>query len=205
MSPVLDAGDPDARDVAAAALEEGRLVVVPTDTVYGIAARLDRPAGLAAIFDTKRRPAGLALPVLVADLDQARALAPVDERAVTLAAAFWPGALTMVLPRHPALAADLGGDGISVGIRVPRHPALQLLLAGTGPLATSSANPSGMPTPATVREIESLFGEAVAVYLDAGPAAAGPASTVVGLTGPSPVLLREGPVSLAQILETLAG
>jgi tRNA A37 threonylcarbamoyladenosine synthetase subunit TsaC/SUA5/YrdC len=102
------------------------------------------------------------------------------------------------------MTADLGGDGISVGIRVPRHPALLRLLRQTGPLATSSANPSGVPTPATVQEIEALFGQAVAVYLDGGPAG-GAASTVVGLTGPAPVLLREGGVPFAHILEALAG
>jgi tRNA threonylcarbamoyl adenosine modification protein (Sua5/YciO/YrdC/YwlC family) len=203
VSAVLDAADPEALETAATALHQGRLVVLPTDTVYGIAARLDRPGALAAIFEAKSRPAGLALPVLVADLDQARTLATVDPRTATLAAAFWPGALTMVLPRRPEMAADLGGDGTSVGLRVPRHPAVLRLLAETGPLATSSANPSGRPTPAGIQEIQALFGDAVAVYLDGGPAVPGPASTVVSLSGPTPVLLREGAVSFAEILDAL--
>src|SRR5882757_10925572 len=93
VSPVLDAADPAARQAAAAAAEQGRLIVVPTDTVYGIAARLDHPAALAALFEAKVRPPGLALPVLVADVDQARTLATFDERAEALAAAFWPGGL----------------------------------------------------------------------------------------------------------------
>ena len=205
MSAILDAADPAARRAAAAAVEQGRLIVVPTDTVYGIAARLDRPAGLAAIFEAKARPSGMALPVLVPGLDQARALALLDERAEALAGAFWPGALTIVLARNPSLTATIGGDGTSVGLRVPRHPALALLLAETGPLATSSANLSGRPTPEAIREIRASFGDAVAVYLDGGAARAGPPSTVVALTGPEPVLLREGAVPFTEILRVLDG
>jgi L-threonylcarbamoyladenylate synthase len=200
---VLDAAVPAARQAAAAAAEQGRLIVVPTDTVYGIAARLDRPAGLAALFEAKARPSGLALPVLVADVDQARTLAAFDDQAEALAAAFWPGALTMVLPRHRSLTAAIGGDGTSVGIRVPDHPALAHLLTQTGPLATSSANISGRPTPDTIEEIHPLFADAVAVYLDGGPANAGPPSTVVRLTDRTPVLLREGAVPFAEMLRVL--
>ena len=205
MSPVLDAADPAARQAAAAAAEQGRVIVVPTDTVYGIAARLDRPAALAALFEAKARSPGLALPVLVADTDQARMLATLDERAEALAAAFWPGGLTMVLSRHPLLTAAIGGDGTSVGIRVPNHPALALLLAQTGPLATSSANISGRPTPDRIDDIHDLFADAVAVYLDGGPADAGPPSTVVRLTDQTPVLLREGAVPFAEVLQVLEG
>ena len=205
MNPVLDAADPAARRAAAAAVEQGRLIVVPTDTVYGIAARLDRPAGLAAVFEAKARPSGLALPVLVSGLDQARALALLDERAEALAGAFWPGALTIVLARSPSLTATIGGDGTSVGLRVPHHPALALLLAETGPLATSSANTSGRTTPEAIQEIQATFGDAVAVYLDGGPAHAGPPSTVVRLTGREPVLLREGSVPFTEILQVLDG
>ena len=205
MSPIHDIADPAARQAAAAALEQGRPVVVPTDTVYGIAARLDRPAGLAAVFEAKARPSGMALPVLVADLDQAGALAHLDDRASALARAFWPGGLTIVLARRPSLTADIGGDGTSIGIRVPDHPALALLLAETGPLATSSANTSGRPTPDVVQEIRAVFGDAVAVYLDGGPAPAGPPSTVVRLTGSTPVLLREGVVPFTRIFQVLDG
>jgi tRNA threonylcarbamoyl adenosine modification protein (Sua5/YciO/YrdC/YwlC family) len=203
VNPILGAADPVARQAAADALGQGGLVVVPTDTVYGIAARLDRPAGLAAIFVAKARPAGLALPVLVADLDQARGLAHLDERAEALAGSFWPGGLTMVLARSPSLTDDLGGDGVTVGVRVPDHPDLRRLLAETGPLATSSANRSGEPTPRTVREIEAVFGDAVAVYLDGGPAEAGPPSTVVRLTDGAPVLVREGAVPFEKIQAVL--
>ena len=205
MSSVLDAADPAARRAAAAAVEQGRLIVVPTDTVYGIAARLDRPAGLAAIFEAKARPSGLALPVLVSGLDQARALGPFDERAAALAGAFWPGALTIVLARNPSLTATVGGDGTSIGVRVPDHPALARLLAETGPLATSSANASGRPTPDDIQQVQATFGDAVAVYLDGGPARAGRPSTVVRLTGPEPVLLREGAVPFTEILQVLDG
>jgi len=122
-----------------------------------------------------------------------------------LAGAFWPGALTIVLARNPSLTATIGGDGTSVGLRVPHHPALALLLAETGPLATSSANSSGRPTPEAIQEIRATFGDAVAVYLDGGPAQGGPPSTVVRLTGPEPVLLREGAVPFTKILQVLDG
>src|SRR5205807_3633538 len=102
----------------------------------------------------------------VSGLDQARALALFDERAEALAGAFWRGALTIVLARTSSLTTIIGGDGTSVGLRVPDHPALALLLAETGPLATSSANTSGRPTPDTIQEIQATFGDAVAVHLD---------------------------------------
>src|SRR4029077_108291 len=159
------------------ASRRARRVVLRAAPFLGTPPRLDRPAGLAAVFEAKARPSGMALPVLVSGLDQARALALLDDRAEALAGAFWPGALTIVLARSPSLTATIGGDGTSVGLRVPRHPALALLLADTGPLATHSANPSGRPTPEAIREIQATFGDAVAVYLDGGPARPGPPST----------------------------
>jgi len=212
VSRILAAGDPDSLAAAAAAAGRGELIVVPTDTVYGIAARLDRPAALRAVFEAKARPPGLALPVLVAGLDDAAILGVIDGRAAALAGAFWPGPLTVVVPRSPASparTAGIGGDGTTVGIRMPAHPTLLRLLADTGPLATTSANRSGQPTPRSVEEIEEVFGNAVAVYLDGGPATGGPPSTVVGLAGPSPspgpILLRAGAVPFAEVIRILGG
>jgi len=203
VSTVAPIGDPAAVAAAAGAAGRGELVVVPTDTVYGLAASVDRPEAVAAIFVAKGRAPEVALPVLVGAVDDARAVARFDDGAEALAAAFWPGPLTIVLPRAPGLTADLGGDGATVGIRVPAHGPLRRLLAATGPLATTSANRSGEPTPATVDGVEAVFGEAVSVYLDGGPASGGPASTVVSLQAGTPTVLREGAISLDDLRRAL--
>lgn len=203
MSVILDVSEAEARPAALSAAADaaaaGGLLVVPTDTVYGMAARLDRPEALAALFRVKARPIHLALPVLVAGIDQARLLGVMGSAGERLAATYWPGPLTIVVPRHVAMTAELGGDGTTVGIRVPGHRALLDLLAMTGPLATTSANLSGQPAPQEVGGIGEVFGEAVAVYLDGGPAGA-VASTVVSLTGDGVRLIREGAIALADVL-----
>jgi L-threonylcarbamoyladenylate synthase len=128
---------------AAEAALAGLLVVFPTDTVYGIATRPDRPAATARLFEAKDREPGLALPVLVPSIDLAREVARLDRRAERLAEAFWPGALTLILPRSDASAAwHLGGDGVTVGVRIPDHPLAGVVLHAAGPLAASSANRS---------------------------------------------------------------
>ena len=199
MSSILAAGSPGAPATAAGALAAGQLVVIPTDTVYGIAARPDRPAALAALFAAKARPANLALPVLAADPRQAAGVGRLDGLAGVLAAAFWPGPLTIVVARAPGFDADLGGDGASVGLRVPAHDEVLALLALTGPLATTSANRSGEPTPATAAEVAGVFGASVAVYLDGGRARSGAASTVVSVAGDTLAVLRAGPISEGQL------
>lgn len=135
--PVTEAGE--------AALA-GHLVVFPTDTVYGLATRPDDPDATSLLFDAKGRASDLALPVLVSSTDLVRVVAELDERAERLAHAFWPGALTLVLPRSRRSGAwKLGGDGESIGVRVPAHPLARAVLTAAGPLAVSSANRSGNP------------------------------------------------------------
>lgn len=197
---ILDAADPEAIELAAAALERGLVVAVPTDTVYGIAARIDRPEGIGRLFDLKGRRRDVAIAVLVRDAGQAAAMGLTSPAARRLAEAFWPGPLTIVVarPAGPGGAkepvAAIGGDGRTVGIRVPDHPALLALLGATGPLATTSANRSGSPTPATAGGVASIFGAGVAVYLDGGPAPGGPPSTVVRDDGGTLTVLRQGPI-----------
>lgn len=195
MSRILVAGSPGALAAAADALAAGLLVVIPTDTVYGIAARPDRPQALAALFAAKARPASLALPVLAADPGQAALVGRLDGLAGVLATAFWPGPLTIVVARAAGFDADLGGDGQTVGLRVPAHDEVLALLAATGPLATTSANRSGEPTPPSAGEVATVFGASVAVYLDGGPAPGGAGSTVVSVVGDALSVLREGPIS----------
>ncbi len=182
------------------------MVVIPTDTVYGLAARPDRPEALAAVFQIKGRPPGLALPVLVGSTADAAVLAILSEPAQRLAGAFWPGALTLVVDRQPGFVAALGGDGRTVGIRMPAHPAALALLRRAGPLATTSANRSGEPTPDRAAGVAAVFGDRVAVYVDGGPAPAGEAatpSTVVALTGGAVSILRQGALPAADVLRAL--
>jgi L-threonylcarbamoyladenylate synthase len=186
---------------AAAAARRGELIVVPTDTVYGLGSRPDDPAATARVFDAKRRPRELELPVLVADRAVGRAVGVFDERAELLAEACWPGPLTLVLPRGAdADGWDLGGDPATVGVRAPAHPLTSALLLETGPLAVTSANVSGEPTPTTCDELHAVFGDLVAVYLcDPEPLEASP-STVIDLAHGAARIVRVGGVSL----ETLA-
>ena len=193
------------RDAVDAALR-GELVVVPTDTVYGIGTRPDLPGATGALFAAKGRPRRLELPVLLPSVASAAEVALMDERAERLAAALWPGAVTLVLPRTPGSAAwDLGGDAATIGIRVPRHPLALAVLAGTGPLAVTSANLSGEETPSSCEEITRIFGDAVAVYLCLEGALQGRASTVVDLAHGDPAILRLGDVDERTVARLLAG
>jgi L-threonylcarbamoyladenylate synthase len=200
LSRILDARSPEGQTLAAEAASRGGLIVLPTDTVYGIGARLDRPAALAALFGAKGRPRSLPLPVLVAGVDQARTLGVFGGVAQRLAAAFWPGPLTIVVPRLESLRADIGGDGTTIGVRVPDHAGVRALLELSGPLATTSANRSGEPTPSTVEGVAGVFGDAVAVYLDGGTALGGAPSTVVSLAGSTVTSLREGALAFPDVL-----
>ena len=196
-------GDPPpaaAIEAAAAALAAGRIVAVPTDTVYGLAADPFRTGAVDRLFSVKRRPRHVELPVLVADEEAALSLADaVPDVARRLMAAFWPGALTVVLPRRPGLAADLGSDEATVGVRCPDHPVPLALCRAVGPLATTSANLHGEATPSTAVALAELFGDSVTVVLDAGPLEGSP-STVVDCTGVEPKLLREGRIPWADVL-----
>jgi L-threonylcarbamoyladenylate synthase len=193
-------------DETVEAVRAGRLVVLPTDTVYGIGARPDEPDATAQIFAAKGRPRDLELPVLAASLDAVRTIARVDVPATALAERFWPGALTIVLDRTDASAAwDLGGDGRTIGVRVPRHPLALAVLARTGPLAVTSANRSGEPPATDCTELAAVFGDDVAVYLCEDVPLVGQASTVVDLTAAAPSFVRIGAVAEADVLATLGG
>jgi tRNA threonylcarbamoyl adenosine modification protein (Sua5/YciO/YrdC/YwlC family) len=190
-------------DAVGAALR-GELIVMPTDTVYGIGARPDRPEATARLFAAKGRPRDLELPVLAPSSASAAELGRFDERAVRVASALWPGALTLVLQRtDESRSWDLGGDPETVAVRVPHHPLAVAVLIGTGPLAVTSANRSGEPTPARCADLEEIFGDDVAVYLCEEAPLIGPASTVLDLAHGEPHILRAGAIdehALAAIL-----
>ena len=189
---------------AAAAARRGELIIFPTDTVYGIGTRPDDPAATARLFEAKRRPRDLELPVLVATLAAARAVAAFDERAERLAAALWPGPLTLVLPRSADAAGwDLGGEPATVGVRAPRHPLALALLADTGPLAVTSANLSGRPPAETCDELQALFGDLVEVFLCQEVPLDGVASTVLDLAHGPATIVREGSLTREALIELL--
>ncbi len=203
----VDLEQPEAAAVAiesaVVALAAGELVVLPTETVYGIAARPDRESATRDLFEAKRRPAGLNLPVLAANADAAWTVGMKTEGAANLASAFWPGPLTLVLLRtQTARRWYLGEEPDTVGVRVPDHPIASRLLAETGPIAATSANLSGEPPLNTRDDLVAAFGDGVAVYLVLPPGVRPPegqASTVVDLTGGDPKVLREGPITAASI------
>ena len=191
---------------AVAALGRGELVAMPTETVYGLAADATDADAVGRIFLAKGRPRFNPLIVHAASLAEARRIATFDQRAERLAAAFWPGPLTLVLPKSPGAAvADMVTAGLdTVAIRVPAHPVATALLSAFGrPLAAPSANRSGHVSPTTAGHVADDLGSDVAVILDAGPTTIGLESTIVGLAGPVPMLLRAGGLARSAIENVL--
>jgi L-threonylcarbamoyladenylate synthase len=201
---VFEAGAAGSLAATAEALARGELAVIPTDTVYGLAARPDFPEATARIFEAKRRPRDLTLPVLVPDLEAAVEVATLDGRARSLARGFWPGGLTVVLPRSArSWGWDLGSEAGTVAVRVPDHPVALDLLRRTGPLAVTSANRSGEPPAGGCEEAREALGDDVAVYLCAGRLP-GTASTVVALTEEPPRVLRIGAIPPEAVFGSLS-
>jgi tRNA threonylcarbamoyl adenosine modification protein (Sua5/YciO/YrdC/YwlC family) len=168
-------------------LDEGGVVVIPTDTVYGLAARLDRPKAIDKIFKLKGRPRSKPLPILVPDIKTARTLAEFDKDALEMAMKSWPGAVTIVV-RTTEDVPDIGGDGTTVGLRMPDHPFTLNLLRECGPLAATSANPSGNPTGAVLQEVLLDLGNGPGIYVDGGTLNS-PPSRVISMLG-EPRILR---------------
>ena len=180
---------------ACAAVRDGELVGVPTDTLYGIAVDPFNEDAIERIFEVKGRPGLKPLAILVADLEQAQTLAAFSDRALELAEEHWPGALTLVLPKL-ATTPDWLGDRArkTIGLRCPDHPDTRELLLAAGPLAVTSANVSGLSAVADDEAAKELFGPDIAVYVP-GEALGDAASTILDLTQPAEWVLREGPVS----------
>lgn len=209
MAMVVDCGDPVAllpgMRAARTALAEGELVVVPTDTVYGIAADAFNAGAVQRLLDAKGRGRQAPPPVLVPTRATLDALAEVVPPSVTvLADAFWPGPLTIVLPARSSLVWDLGDTGGTVALRMPDQRIMLELLAETGPLAVSSANLTGRPAATTVEDAQAQLGESVKVYLDGGATPGSEPSTIVDATaladGTGPLrILRVGVLSEARL------
>jgi L-threonylcarbamoyladenylate synthase len=202
-------GFASALSAAADALAAGGLVVLPTETVYGIATRPDDPKATARLFAAKRRPLGLNLPVLAASAREAWQLGVADDRARRLADAFWPGPLTIVLQRTKRSELwNLGQRQDSIALRVPDHDLTSSLLRHAGPAAATSANLSGAPPLSDRDELLAAFGESVALYLVLASGATlpgGTPSTVADLTGAAVRILRPGPIHPEWIESVAAG
>lgn len=184
-------------DAATAAIAAGDLVVLPTDTVYGLAADAFSPDAVHRLVTAKGRGRDMPPPVLIgspATLEALAAEVPAWLRAMT--SELWPGPLTVICREQPSLSWDLGDTRQTVAVRVPDDQVALALLKATGPLAVSSANRTGEPPATTIEEAERMLGEAVAVYLDAGTSPGGVASTILDVTTPTPRLLRQGPIGL---------
>lgn len=204
MSDRYDCSDPGQRaaglEAAADAARRGDLVVLPTDTVYGLGADAFSPAAVARLLAAKRRGRDMPPPVLVGTVRAATALVEdLGDAGRDFIEEFWPGGLTLVCRAGRTLSWDLGETGGTVAVRMPLHQVALDLLKQTGPLAVSSANLSGMPAATTVDEAAGQLGDTVAVYLDGGPCPGGVPSTIVDLTGLVPRLLRAGAIPVERL------
>jgi len=208
VTQTFDCSDEEQRSAgiaaAVSAVKGGRLIVLPTDTVYGIGADAFEPAAVTALLAAKGRGRDMPVPVLVGSWQTIDGLAfAVPAAARELIAAFWPGALSLVVQQAPSLRWDLGESAGTVMVRMPLHPVAIELLREVGPMAVSSANISGSPPAVTSDDAQGQFGDLVEVYLDAGPSQQQAASTIVDLTSATPRILRQGPVSVDEIAKVL--
>ena len=208
MSPVIDCTTEEglARGITAAAeaVRRGELVVLPTDTVYGVGADAFSAQAVAAILAAKGRGREMPPPVLIPNPRTVDGLAThVPDYARDLIEAFWPGPLTLVLYAQSSLMWDLGDTRGTVALRMPQDDTALRLLDEVGPMAVTSANVSGQPPAKTVLDAATQLGSAVSVYLDGGPSTGGLASTILDCTDEAPVILRAGALSVSQIQQVL--
>jgi len=181
---------------AAKVLRDGGIVAFPTDTVYGVGALVFLEDAVEKLFQAKMRNRGRAIPVLLGHVRELNRVARnIPPAAWQLAGAFWPGALSMVVEKSPLVPGVVTGGGPTVAVRIPDHRLALKLIERTGaPLATTSANISGRPSPVTADEVEASLGEAIDLLLDGGPCPGGTASTVIDLTMSPPKIVRSGPI-----------
>ncbi len=189
---------------AASAVRRGELVVLPTDTLYGIGADAFSAEAVGDLLAAKGRGRNMPTPVLIGSPNTLHGLVTdFSEQAWELVDAFWPGALTLVAKHQPSLAWDLGETGGTVAVRMPLHPVAIELLTEVGPMAVSSANLTGHPAPEDCDAAREMLGDSVSVYLDGGPTPGMQPSSIVDVTGKVPVLLREGALTAEQLREVV--
>lgn len=210
MSTRYDLSDPESREkglaAAVAAVRRGLLVVLPTDTVYGVGVDAFDADGVQRLLDAKGRGRDMPPPVLISATTTLEALATdLPGWAQALTEQYWPGALTIVCRQQPSLRWDLGDSRGTVAIRMPQDQGALDLLGRTGPLAVSSANVTGEAAATEAEAAERMLGESVEVILDDGPRSGSAASTILDCTGPQPRILREGAISSAELGPVLEG
>lgn len=200
---VLPANSPQAISRAFDILRSGGLVAFPTDTVYGVGALAFDGKAVESIYVAKDRPIEKAIPVLIADIeDMEKVGRDISQTVYKLASRFWPGPLTLVLPKLQTLPEAVSATD-TVAVRVPDHEVARALLRAAGPMAVTSANISGQPSPTTAEEVFSQLNGRIALIIDGGKTPGGIPSTLVDCTKPTPQILRAGPVSLEEILSAL--
>lgn len=200
---LLPASHPDAIAQALRVLRAGGLVAFPTDTVYGLGALAFDGAAVESIYTAKDRPVEKAIPILLADMEDLDQVAvEVPAMARVLAAHFWPGPLTLVVPKKPTLPPAVSATD-TLAVRIPDHPVARALLRAAGPMAVTSANISGQASPTDAQEVLRQLNRRIPLVIDGGPTPGGIPSTLVDCLGREPALLREGPLTKAQILSVL--
>ncbi|MDD5370051.1 MAG: L-threonylcarbamoyladenylate synthase [Anaerolineaceae bacterium] len=203
VTQIIPGTEPGALDQAVAALARGELVAFPTDTVYGLAASAFSAPAIERLFVAKGRDSSKAIAVLLGDLEQIGQVTPeLNASARRLAQRFWPGALTLIVARHPSLPENLSPLP-TIGVRIPDHPLARALLRRSGPLATTSANLSGGVNPLSAQEVLTQLGGRIALIIDGGRSPGGLPSTVVDCTGESIRVLRAGPIDAVAIREAM--
>ena len=200
---IFPASSADAIPRALEALRAGRLVAFPTDTVYGVGALAFEGEAIRSIYAAKDRHMEKAIPILIGDVDDlAKVAVEIPEEAHRLAARFWPGALTILIPKRADLPEAVSATS-TVGVRVPDHDVARALLRATGPMAVTSANISGAQSPVTAREVYDQLGGRIPLIIDGGRTPGGIPSTLVDCTAPDLQILREGPISLEELRSAL--
>jgi L-threonylcarbamoyladenylate synthase len=198
---VLDQAAPHAIEWTAERISSGGVVAIPTDTVYGIAASLAYPTSLGRIYEIKGRPDRMPLPVLVSSVDALSRLVQLEDAVIPLLDAFWPGPLTVVLPATARVPERALGPGGTVGVRLPNHPiAIEVIDKAGGAIACTSANPSGEEPAHTATEVAESIGDRLDLILDSGRAPGGIPSTVVAIDGVTLRFIREGAVSMIEVI-----
>jgi len=201
---IFKTNDPKALFRGQQILQAGGVIAFPTDTVYGLGCLVNEASSIDRLFEIKGRDTNKAIAVLIGNVDHlTRVTVGLGDNARRLAEKFWPGALTLVVPRSPDLPANLSPLP-TIGVRMPNHAFTQALLQFTGPLATTSANISGQPSPVTAQDVLDQLKDRVDLVLDGGASPGGVPSTVVDCLGPEPRILREGAIT-REMLEQVLG
>ena len=200
---ILQAHLPGSIEKALKILQAGGLVAFPTDTVYGVGALAFDNAAIESIYPAKERPIEKAIPILIGDMDSLDLVTDhIPDMARIFAARFWPGPLTCILSKKQTLPPAVSATP-TVAVRIPNHPDALTLLHTAGPMAVTSANISGKPSPSTAQEVYEQLGGRIPLILDGGKTFGGIPSTLVDCTGEKPVILREGPIKLDELLAVL--